>query len=190
MKVAVQGIEGSFSEMAAVHYLNTQAIAHYELSYQITSENVLKSINEKQCKLGIFAIENSTGGVVYESIYALAKYNCHIENFFSIAISQNLLVNSGVDHKQITAIHSHSQALAQCQQYLRDYFSDIPLVEEEDTAFAAKKLAQGKLPKNTAVIGNQACSKLYGLTLLEKEINDLKDNQTLFIAATAIKDAP
>lgn len=49
---------------------------------------------------------------------------------------------------------------------------------------------EGKLRQNTAVIGNEACTTLYGLIILEKKINDLKDNQTLFIAATQIKDTP
>ncbi len=185
--IGIQGLQGSFCEMAALHYLNTENISDYQLCYLINSHSVLKHLSEDQSDIGIFAIENSTGGVVYETIHALAHYNCHIECFFSIPITQNLLVKTGTTKDKITAIHSHQQALAQCQGYLSRHFKHAKQIEEEDTAYAAKQLAHNQLSANAAVIGNKACAELYNLTILEKTINDLNDNQTLFIAATALK---
>lgn len=184
MKVAVQGIQGSFSEMAAKHYLKQQAITEYQLVYLLNSHQVLKAVNEQGCELGIFAIENSTGGVVFESIYALAAYRCHINQFFSIPITQNLLVKPGQKLSDITSIHSHHQALSQCKNYLSQQFGLAKLVEETDTAYAAKQLADNAFGSHAAVIGNQNCAELYDLEIIANNINDLEDNQTLFIAAS------
>lgn len=187
MKVAVQGIQGSFSEMAATHYLKQQSITDCKLVYLLNSHQVLEAVDAADCELGIFAIENSTGGVVFESIYALADYRCHINQFFSIPISQNLLAKPGQALSEITAIHSHHQALSQCKNYLSQQFSSARLVEETDTAYAAKQLANNAFGNNAAVIGNKICAELYGLEIIADNINDLKDNQTLFIAASQAK---
>ncbi len=184
MKVGVQGLEGSFSELAAQYYLKKNQIQHYELDYLVNSHRALEAISQGQCELAIFAIENSTGGVVYETLYALSDYLCHIDEFFSIPITQNLLVKPGISKDKITAIRSHQQALSQCKGYLSQHFPGIPHIEAEDTAFAAKQLANNTLNANTGVIANQACAALYGLDILATEINDLKNNQTLFIAAS------
>ena len=78
-------------------------------------------------------------------------------------------------------IHSHQQALRQCKDYLSEHFWSRPLIEEDDTAEAARRLAEGKLPPNAAVIANEACAELYNLEILEKSIHDLKHNLTLFL---------
>ena len=62
-------------------------------------------------------------------------------------------------------------------------------IESEDTALAAKQLKNGDLPEDSAVIANENCAKLFNLTLLAEGINDLKDNQTLFIVASTFKES-
>ena len=132
--------------------------------------------------VGLFAIENARGGVVIESVEALANHRCQIIEMFHVAISQNLLALPDMALGKITAIHSHQQALRQCREYLADHFWSCPLVEEDDTAEAARRLSVGELPTTAAVIGNQACAKLYGLEILARDIHDLKNNLTLFVA--------
>ena len=53
--------------------------------------------------------------------------------------------------------------------------------DRDDTAEAARRLAEGKLPRTAAVIANKACAELYGLEILQKSIHDLKHNLTLFL---------
>lgn len=55
-------------------------------------------------------------------------------------------------------------------------------MEEDDTAMAAKRLKEGALPPTAAVIASKACADLYGLVILQKDIHDLKNNLTLFVA--------
>ena len=77
-KIGIQGIEGSFSEEAAKSYCNKFDIKEFELDYLISSMNVLDGLTSEAIDIGIFAMENAQGGVVIESVEALAKNQCKI----------------------------------------------------------------------------------------------------------------
>ncbi len=188
IKIGLQGGRGSFSESAANQFALLHKLEHYELDYLISSEGVLHAVSDHKVDYGVFAIENAQGGVVIESIYALARYNCSIISLFHVEIAQNLLVKPGVRSTDINEIHSHQQALRQCRNYLADHYWSCPLVEEDDTAEAARRLAQGSLPDRAAVIGNAACADIYGLEILCSNIHDLKHNLTLFVAIEQLKE--
>ena len=132
-------------------------------------------------------MENAQGGVVIESVKALAKYRCEILEMFHIPVDQNLLGVPGLNLGDITEIHSHQQALRQCKDYLSNHFWTRPLIEEDDTAEAAKRLSEGILPKTVAVIANKACADLYGLEILQDSIHDLKHNLTLFLGVKKLE---
>ena len=89
----------------------------------------------------------------------------------------------------VTEIHSHQQALRQCKDYLAEHFWTRPIIEADDTAEAARRLSQGKLPETAAVIGSKYCAELYGLNILEKDIHDLKHNLTLFLGVEKIEES-
>ena len=88
----------------------------------------------------------------------------------------------------VTEIHSHQQALRQCKDYLAEHFWTRPLIEADDTAEAARRLSQGKLPKTAGVVGSKYCAELYGLNILDKDIHDLKHNLTLFLSVEKLKE--
>jgi prephenate dehydratase len=158
----------------------------FSLAYLISVENVLSSLEAGAIDLGIFPIENSTGGVVTETVHAMAKHNFNIKKIFDIEIHQNLLVREGVKEGEIKTITSHEQALKQCRGYLKREWPKANIREYEDTAKAAEDLAAGKLPATTAVIASEAAAKLYKLEILGKSIQDLKTNYTTFIAASSL----
>ena len=185
-KIGIQGIEGSFSEEAAKSYCNKFDIKEFELYYLISSMNVLDGLISEAIDIGIFAMENAQGGVVIESVEALAKNQCKIIDMFYVEISQNLLAKDGIALGDIEEIHSHEQALKQCKEYLAEKFWSKKLVEEDDTAQAAQDLAEERLSDNTAVIASKNSAEKYGLNILESDIHDLKKNLTLFLAVERI----
>jgi prephenate dehydratase len=189
MIIGIQGGKGSFSESATKQFIERQKLDRFELSYLITSEKVLTAVENGQIDYGIFAIENSRGGVVLESIKALAAHRCRIIDMFHIRVEQNLLTASpNVKINDIIAIHSHRQALRQCREYLADHFWSCSLIEEDDTAEAARRLKEGQLPPTAAVIANKSCVELYNLTLFAENIHDLKNNLTLFLAVAQLEN--
>lgn len=184
--IGVMGGEGSFSEEAARYYCAKNNLENYAIAYLITAENVLRGVAGGEINLGIFPIENSNGGIVYESVYAMAKYNFAIESMFEIDVKHCLLVRPGVNPGKINKIVSHQQALRQCRMYLKRKWPDVELEEYRDTAEAAKDLSQGVLPETAAVIAPAICATMYDLEILEESIQDLKFNFTTFIAARKI----
>ena len=185
VKIGIQGAKGSFSEIAGETFARNHGIENFEIVFQISSEMVLKGVENGATEYGVFAMENAQGGVVIESVEALAAHKCKIVEMFHIMISQNLLALEDIYLGDITEIHSHQQALRQCRNYLSEHFWTRPLIEADDTAEAARRLSEGKLTKTAGVIGNKACAELYGLKIIELDIHDLKNNLTLFLGIKA-----
>ena len=181
-KIGISGAQGSFSEEAASCYCQKSNITEYELAYLVSVESVLSALNKKEIDLGIFPIENSNGGIVIESVYAMSRHVFEIKELFEIPVIHCLLVKPGTKKEEIKNIASHDQALKQCKMYLKRTWAEAHLQETEDTAKAAKDLSKGKLPQNTAVLAPESCAKLYGLEILEKSVQDLKFNFTSFLA--------
>ena len=179
--IGIQGGKGSFSEQAATQFAINHGINDFNIVYQISSESVLSGLESDQTDYGVIAMENAQGGVVIESVEALARYRCSIIEMFHIPVDQNLLGVTGMNVGDITEIHSHQQALRQCKDFLSEYFWTRPLIEEDDTAESARRLSEGKLPKTAGVIANKACAELYDLEILQESIHDLKHNLTLFL---------
>ena len=180
--VGVSGAKGSFSEEAGHYYCQKYNIKNHKLKYLISVERVFKNLQKHKIDLGVFPIENSNGGIVYEAVYAMAKYNFKIERFFEIDVRHNLLVKPDTKKSDVRKIASHDQALKQCRMYLKRKWPSIELIEWPDTAKAAKDLSQGKLDSSTAVIAPRQCANLYNLKILEEGIQDLKINFTTFLA--------
>jgi len=89
-----------------------------------------------------------------------------------------LLVVPGTDHREIRAVYSHPQALAQARNFLaRNKLDPIPY---SNTAGAAKMLAE-KRPKGGAVIASKLCEKLYHLEIVKEGVEDLDKNITRFL---------
>ena len=121
-KIGIQGGKGSFSEEAAQTFAENHGINNPEIIYLISSNAVLDGVESGDVSYGVFAMENAQGGVVIESVEAMAEHRCKIIEMFHITVSQNLLATENIHIGDITAIYSHQQALRQCKDYLAEHF--------------------------------------------------------------------
>lgn len=180
--IGVSGAIGSFSEQAAREYCRNKKIENYKLEYLISVENVLNALENKKIDMGVFPIENSNGGIVIESVYAMSRYIFNIRELFEIPVIHCLLVKPGIKKENIETIASHDQAIKQCKMYIKRNWPSAAIEQRDDTAKAAKDLSEGILPNSTAVLAPESCAELYGLEILEKGVQDLKFNFTSFLA--------
>ena len=74
----IQGGRGSFNEQALHDYVMRHEIKNYRIRYLFTSERVLSALHKGDIDYGQFAIHNSIGGMVRESILAIARYKFFI----------------------------------------------------------------------------------------------------------------
>ncbi len=185
LKIGIQGGRGSFNEEACRMYCGKHNITSYDIVYCYTSDRVLRALGNREIDFGICAIENSLGGLVWETIHALSEYNCSILDHFSIIINHALLGVSGSAIADIDTIMSHPQALAQTKETLaRDYAGKRQISGEGilvDQATAAAALAKGELPATTAVIASRVCADLFGLAILAEGLQDMAENFTTFL---------
>lgn len=182
-KIAVMGSKGSFTEEAGLAYCKKNHLKNCSLLYPVSAEGVLHLLEVEQADIGIFPIFNSSGGIVYESIYAASEHIFSIDEIFPVDIRQCLMALPGTAPQSIKTIMSHPQALAQCKSYLSTHFPHAKLIEASDTATAAEHLSKSRNKKDLAVIAPRRCANLYKLALLKEGIQDLKHNLTYFIAA-------
>lgn len=142
----------------------------------------MSSVVTGECCKGIVPIENSIEGPVGLTLDLLAhKINLNIEGELIIPINHNLLVDEDnydniIDINTIKDVYSHSQALAQCQNFLENH--NMKTHFTLSTAAAAKSI-KGKI--GVGAIGTLKAAELYGLKAIDKNIQDIKNNQTRFI---------
>lgn len=172
MKLGVSGLVGSFSHAAAV-----QAHPEAELIFLLDMEGVLAALENHEIDRGIFPVTNSVGGLVQTAFEAMGRHPFKVAGQEKFEVHQCVLVHPEAD--AIDSVASHPQALTQCARYLAT--RPWQKIEWSDTASAARDLAAGKLPKDTAVLAPEAAAREYGLKLLESDVEDQKPNITTFL---------
>ena len=185
LTIGIQGGTGSFNEEAVMHWLTKSGIKDYKIKYLYTTEHVLAALHAGEVDRGQFAIHNSVGGIVDESIEALSHYKFTIIEEFAIIIAHALMIRQDANFDQVTTVMAHPQVFAQCRHTLPEKYPNLKLVSGEgeliDHANVAKQLAAGKLPGNIAVMGSKVLAELYDLKIIEDNLQDAKENYTSFL---------
>lgn len=140
----------------------------------------MESVVNEESKFGVIPIENSIEGPVGITLDSLAhKFDLKIHNEIIIPINQNLIVNPGCRIEDIEDIYSHSQAIAQCQEFISQH--KIQPHYAVSTARAAKDIIGFN---NKAAIGNRMAAELYDLEILKANIQDTDNNETRFVVVS------
>ena len=181
--ICIQGYEGSFHQVAARSFFGKQV----EVIPCDTFRDLIRiSLDKTQSAGGIMAIENSIAGSILPNYNLLQKSKLKVIGEVYLSISQNLLVNPGVQLSDIKEVHSHPMAILQCLDYLEKY--DWKLVETEDTALSAKHIHQ-KHSKHAAAIASKLAAELYDMEVIAPNIHTLKNNVTRFLVLKREKEA-
>ncbi len=174
-RIAIQGYEGSFHQVAARHFFGKDV----EVLPCATFRDVVKLASvRKESEGGIMAIENSIAGSILPNYNLLQKSNLRVTGEVYLHIRQNLLVNRGVRIEDIREVHSHTMALQQCYDFLDKH--KWKLVETDDTALSAKHIYQHK-SKHIAAIASRLAAELFDLEVIAPNIHTLKNNYTRFL---------
>lgn len=174
--------------MALLDYCSLHGIGNYKIAYLYTTKAVLDAVEKKEINLGQFAIVNSVGGLVGETIAELGRHYFETKDAYTYEIHHCLLAKKGVIAKDIKKIMAHDQALKQCTQNLQKNYSDFKIVAGDgdlaDTAQIAQAIADGRLG-GTAVIGPRYLSKIFSLEVLGEDLQDSNKNITTFLLVSA-----
>lgn len=128
---------------------------------------------------GNIAIENTIAGSLLQNHELLRQSNLSIVGEQHLYISHVLCALPGQTIDQLTEVNSHPMALMQCEQYLLRH-PNLKMVETSDTAGSAQYIAENQVKGHAAVCGRYA-AELYGLNILDEDIQTNKRNFTRFL---------
>lgn len=176
MKIAIQGIEGCFHQIAANKYFNKEVDV---LCCSSFPELVTEVANGTNCDMGIMAIENSIAGSILQNYKLLQQSDLKIVGEVYLPIVQNLIAFPGTTIDDIEEIHSHPMAIYQCGDFLST-LKTIKVIETEDTAASVKRIKENNW-KTKAAISSDLSASIYGMEILAPSIETNKENYTRFL---------
>lgn len=173
--VAIQGIQGSNHYIVSQHYFGKEVSLQECLSFDV----LVDCINSGHCDYGIMALENTIAGSIIPNYALIDHNNLTISGEYYLNIHHHLMAlpNQGIE--DITEVWSHPMALLQCKEFFKQY-KHIKLVEDVDTAEVAKRIAEKGL-QGIAAIAPKIAADIFGLNVIEDEIQTIKNNATRFV---------
>ncbi|OOG78081.1 prephenate dehydratase [Algoriphagus sp. A40] len=175
LKIAIQGVPGSFHHQVALKNFGSDA----EILAFNTFEPVAKSVAIGEADFGVMAIENSIAGAILPNYDLIDRYELNIRDEFYLPIAHQFMALPGQQIEDILEVRSHPMALLQCKAFFAKH-THIQQFDDVDTASVAKRIADEKLT-GMAAVASEIAAEIYGLEILARDIQTVKDNFTRFI---------
>jgi chorismate mutase/prephenate dehydratase len=172
VKVAYLGPPSTFSHQAA----RTRFGGSVEYDSCETISDVFDAVEKRLADYGVVPVENSTEGAVTFTLDRLVETNLRICAEIYLPISQCLLSKAPRD--QIKRLYSHPQVLGQCRQWLQRELGGVETIPTASTARAAEMASKDE---NAAALASRLASEIYGLSILEADVQDVSGNTTRFV---------
>jgi prephenate dehydratase len=184
MRIAYQGEPGAYSEAAALAYAPDATPVPCA-----SFEEVFAAVTGGRAMHGILPMENSVGGTIHRNYDLLVEHELPITGEVELKVEHCLLALPGTRLEEVRVVHSHPQALAQCERFL----SGLPGVEIAavyDTAGGAKLIREQGL-RDVAAIASRRAADVFALDVLRENVQDFEANITrFFVVARRAVPAP
>jgi chorismate mutase / prephenate dehydratase len=171
--VAYLGPEGTYSHAALLKFFGSDqpCLPVDEIPH------VFDSVQGGACRYGLVPVENSTEGSITQTLDCFATYDLNICGEVMLRIQHCFLVSGGTGMQDIKRIVSHQQSLGQCRHWLDANFPTVDKVTVPSNAEAARIAT---VETGTAAIAGKTAAEIYGLSILEENLEDVHDNTTRF----------
>lgn len=180
--IVYQGEEGAFSHLAcSTYYPDAEAVACRSFAHAF---DIVRGGN---ADMAMIPVENSLAGRVSDIYHLLPEGGLHIIAEHYLPVHHNLLALPGIKRGQIKAAYSHPMALSQVRHRLKNW--GILARGDLDTAGAAKRVAESG-DTSIAAIASSLAAKIYGLDILDANIEDASHNTTRFLTLANSPNIP
>lgn len=176
--IAIQGIEGAYSYLAANKYFSHSEKQLDFISKKLFSE-VVKAVEKGEADFAVLPIENTTSGGINEVYDLLLHTTLSIVGEETFPVKHCLVSTEDISIHKITKIYAHYQAAAQCS----DFIATLPDARIEyfaDTALSVQKIMKENVSGHAA-IGSEEAANLFNVKILKKEIANQAENYTRFL---------
>ena len=183
LKVAYSGVEGAFAHIAAGRiFPDSNRVSYRDF------KSAYDSVVHGESDVAVIPIENSYAGEVGQTIDLIFSGSLYINGIYELEIHQNLLGLPDATIDDIKNVTSHPQALSQCHDYIK--LRGFDTEESNNTAVAAKTVVD-KNDKTLGAIASVETAEIYGLKVIEANINKSGENTTRFAVLSKVKaDSP
>ena len=173
INVAYLGPAGTFTHAAAKKHFGHKV----SRTACVDIAQVFRRVAAKVCDYGVVPVENSTEGAVSHTLDMFLESDLHICGEVQLPVHHHL---SGATDglAGVQRLYSHPQSFAQCRIWLDAHARELRRVEVSSNGEAARQAAED--PQGAAICG-AAAAAIYGLSVLEKNIEDNPDNTTRFL---------
>jgi prephenate dehydratase len=173
--VAFQGEAGAYSELAALEFFAPTAVQTRPCE---NFDQVFQVVSQGECSHGVLPIENSLAGSIHRNYDLMLRHELFIVGEYPLRVEHCLLALPGTQVAQVRRIHSHPQALAQCEKNLKRL--GVELIPEADTAGSARLVRELGDP-HAAALASRRAAQVYGLEILASNMEDDPANYTRFL---------
>lgn len=180
MRIAYSGVEGAYANIAARKiFPDGKAVGFpgFNAAYD--------AVVTGECDCAVLPIENSYAGDVGQVIDLMYSGALHVSGMYSLRVSHSLLCVPGASADDIRKVISHPQALMQCDSYIRRF--GFETVQASSTSDAAKTVAENA-DIHTAAIASRENAEIYGLEVIDHDINESSVNSTRFAVFSPSED--
>jgi len=174
MKIAIQGIKGSYHHIVATNYFGNDI----ELLACLSFDEMPKLLQENKADFLVMAIANSIAGAILQNYLLIDDYNLNIVGEVYLPIEHQLMALKNQRIADITEVWSHPMAINQCRSFLRKH-PHIKLIEASDTAEVARLIEEKQL-KGIAAIASEKAAEIYNLEIIASNIQTNPKNYTRF----------
>ena len=180
MRVAYCGVEGAFAYIAAKKLYPASTLVSCK-----SFEDAYRAVENGECDCCVLPLENSYAGEIDTVADLLFTGSLFVNQVINLPIEQCLVAKPGTALDTIKTVISHEQALKQCSDYIKN--AGFKTEEATNTALAAKTAAESG-DASLAAIASACTAELYGLTVLEHNINDSRNNMTRFASFSRVQN--
>ena len=173
--IAIQGAEGSNHHKVARDFYGD----NIQLKECMSFDALVAHLLDGSATDGVMAIENTIAGSIIPNYALIDSNNLHIVGEEYLNIHHHLMALPDQTIKSIKEVWSHPMALLQCKEFFKKH-PHIKLVEDVDTAEVAKRISKENI-KGVAAIAPIIAAEIFGLEVLEDDIQTIKDNSTRFV---------
>jgi chorismate mutase/prephenate dehydratase len=181
LKIAYLGPEHTFTHVAAQKHFGQSC----DFLGQVSIHDVFLAVERRHADFGVVPIQNSTEGVVGDTLDCLLDTGLHICAELYVPVHHFLLARCPLD--EIRAVNSHPQVLAQCRQWLRETLPGVEQIPTSSTSTGAMAAAH---EDGLAAIAPRQAAAAHSLDILAENIEDLPSNRTRFFVVGDLEAPP
>ena len=172
MRITFCAVEGAFANIAAQRIFPSGTLVSFP-----DFESAYNAVVNGECDCCVLPIENSCQGEVGRVADLMFKGSLFVNGVYRLPVRHHLLGVGGAALTGVKKVISHPQALGQCGEYIR--LHGFETESAVNTAVAAESVAALRDP-SVAAIASEETAALYGLAVLDHDINASAANTTRF----------